>query len=84
MDQLIGQNGQNLMSDLSIVSPPLGYLGAGDTKSFTCPGFRSLNVGTKMIMSITYRPLLWFRKVTKRFLLQAEKADDGAWIWKSM
>jgi uncharacterized protein with PQ loop repeat len=64
---------------------PLGYLGHGKTKSLNCHhaavGF---NMDTDLIIEIRYRPLYLPWKLSDRFPLRAEKADDGTWVWKSL
>jgi hypothetical protein len=61
----------------------LGTLAPGDTKSLNCEKTLALG-GTQfdIAIEITYRPLLWPWRITKSFPFEAEKADDGTWVWK--
>jgi hypothetical protein len=78
-------DGRPIVSGLGIGMQPLGDIGAGDTKSLNCQHAASrFNAQTSLTIAIKYRPLLWFWKITKAFPLQAEKADDGTWVWKSL
>jgi hypothetical protein len=61
----------------------LGSIGMWETKSLNCQHAASrFNAQTTLTIAIKYRPLLWFGKLTKEFPLQAERADDGTWVWK--
>jgi len=78
------ENGRPRIRGLNVWMRPLGYLGPGDTKSLNCQHVASgFNSPTSMTVRIRYRPLFWFRKFTKAFPLEAEKKDDGSWVWKS-
>ena len=77
-------NGRPIVSGLSLGMRPLGDLGPGDTKSLNCQHAASgFNAQTSMNIAIQYRPLFWFKQLTKTFPLEAEKADDGTWVWKA-
>ena len=63
---------------------PLGYLGHGKTKSLNCHhSVVGFNGAAAMVIEIKYRPIYWPFKFSERFSLQAEKADDGTWVWKA-
>lgn len=63
--------------------PKLGNLEAGMTKSLSCERTVRGAVTASMTIWITYRSLLWPLKITKFFQFEAEKADDGTWVWKA-
>jgi hypothetical protein len=76
-------NGSPIISGLGIEMAPLGYLGHGKTKSLNChhtaAGF---NTESEMVIEIRYRPLYWPFRLSEDFPLQAERTDDGTWVWK--
>jgi len=62
----------------------LGNLEAGMTKSLSCERTAGGAVTASMTIWITYRSVLWPLKITKPYRFEAERADDGTWVWKSV
>ena len=86
VEQICSINNAGRFSDIGLGWPNLlGNLSIWQTKSLNCEhALEGVNAPTSLTIEIKYRPLLWFKKITKPFPLQAEKADDGTWIWKSL
>lgn len=63
----------------------LGYIAPGATKSLNCEHAIAMqgNSEAKISIEIIYKPILWPTKLSKSFRLEAEKADDGTWVWKA-
>jgi hypothetical protein len=82
---ITADNGRPIISGVGLGMQKLGSIGMCETKSLACQHAASrFNAQTSLTIVIKYRPLLWFGKLTKEFPLQAEKTDDGTWVWKSL
>jgi hypothetical protein len=82
---ITADNGRPIVSGVGLGMKNLGNLGMWETKSLDCQHSASrFNAQTSLTIVIKYRPLLWFGKLSMEFPLQAEKADDGTWVWKSL
>jgi hypothetical protein len=86
IDRIRFQGGEDTGFGLQPQGHLLGYLARGATKSLNCEHAIAMQ-GTseaKISIEIIYKPILWPTKLSKYFQLEAEKADDGTWLWKSV
>jgi hypothetical protein len=86
IDRIRFQGGEDSGFGIQPKEHLLGYLAPGATKSLNCEQAIAMQ-GTSVArigIKIVYQPILWPTKLSKYFQLEAEKADDGTWVWKSV
>jgi hypothetical protein len=85
---IMGKNDRPMISGLRLTFKPLGYLGPfGGVKSLNChhtvANMTDWVAHTSLTITIRYRPLFPPWEHSKEFPLEAEKADNGTWVWNS-